>query len=381
MSNGHSILAPSSAARNIQCPASTLAEQQFPETGDSPEAIEGTAAHLVMSEGLEGRRIEVGTQTPNGAVVTDEMVEGASLVWDVVSEIVQRHGATYVRIDVEKPVSIQRIHTQCYGTPDVVVWATAHDGLHLYVIDFKFGHGPVEVFENPQLVDYAIGKADEAGIDDLNPGCKVHACIVQPRAFHKDGPTRWWHTTLVDLRPLVNRRSNAAHEALGPSPRYRVGDECDNCRARHACPTLQAEAGHMADYVNGAQPLVLNDTALGLELLYLERARKMLEARISGLKEQATQAFRMGRRVPWWNIERSPGREVWARPVSEVLAVADAMGVDVRKPVAVLTPKQAREKGLHESLVAVFAQRKPGEAKLVYDADNSTTRKIFGNNA
>lgn len=376
---GHSILAPSSGARNVQCPASTLAEAQFPEDESSPEAVEGTAAHWVMSEGFTGELATVGMAAPNGVVITDEMIDGAKLVWNIVYGLTAQYGEANIRVFVEARVDIKRVHDECWGTPDVVVWAIDRTGvLHLYVIDFKFGHCIVEAFENQQTIDYAVGSFDSAGYQDAFNPCEVHLAIVQPRAFHKDGSVRWWNTNMVALRAYATRRSNAAHEALSGNARYRVGEECEYCRARHACPELQRHAGRAADYARGSQPLVLDDQALGVELMYLRRAKAMLEARLSGLEEQAVTVFRQGRRVPLFTIERSPGREKWTRPIDEILTVGRALGVDIAKAPEAVTPKQARDKGLDSTIVAAYSQRNPGEAKLVFDPTNSTTRKIFG---
>lgn len=400
MDTGHSILAPSSGARNVQCPGSTLAEAQFPEDPASPsqESAEGTGAHWVLAERLAGRIIPEGTTTPNGMIVTDEMTDGAELGAEDVEFTLRCYGQTLAAVRSEQPVAITRVHPQCWGTPDVTAWAYGpplsdggtlnvvsnaarellmRGGLHLFVWDYKFGHGPVEVYECQQLIDYAVGEAERVGVSDTTPGCVVHLKIIQPRAHHRDGVVREWVTTLIDLRSYVNRRSGSAHEALGPEPRLRVGPECKHCRARHACQELQRQAGNAADYAAGSQPLVLSPEALGLELLFLDRASKLMEARMSGLREQALQTMRRGARVPWWGIERSPGRVVWARPINEVQAVANAFGLSLDKPASLVTPKAAMELGLDPSIVKAMSQQNPGEAKLNLD-NNEKTRRIFG---
>lgn len=372
----HSILPPSSAARNLQCPGSTTFEARYPEDGSGVEAAEGEAAHWVLAERMAELVNDEGFIAPNGVVVTEEMCEAAEDLYEDVAATLARYGLTVAHARCEVRVAIPRVHAQCWGTPDIHVVVQLPNGRFLVIVyDFKFGHGIVEVYENPQLIDYGCGVASTYGLDETKTDMLFK--IAQPRAFHREGTIREWRVTLVDLRAHINRRSNAAHEALGENPRTRVGPECKHCRARHACQTLQRAALEAADVAGGVTPLELGPDALGLELATLQRARTMLDNRISGLEEQAIAIFRKGSRVPRFTIERGQSRQTWKQSAAEVLAVADSFSIDLRKPVALVTPKQAIEKGLPGSLVEAFAHRLPAEAKLVPD-NNSMMRRIFG---
>ena len=90
--SAHSVLAPSSAGRIVQCPGSVTMGQAYPEAGDSPDAMDGVAAHWACSEMLEGRLVEVGQQAPNGVFLTEEMVEAADLYFDDVATTLAAHG-------------------------------------------------------------------------------------------------------------------------------------------------------------------------------------------------------------------------------------------------------------------------------------------------
>lgn len=243
-------------------------EAQFPETEQSPEAADGEASHWAMQLLLTGQVPTEGMQAPNGVMLTHEMIEGAHLIADDVTATLQRLGLGLDALAVEVPVEIKRVHDLVWGTPDVRLWVT--HAATLYVWDYKFGHRIVEVFENAQLVDYVAGCITQAGLDDR--GVSVVVRIVQPRAFHKDGPVREWKFNGADIRGLVNISSGAVHEALGPDPRARVGPECRDCRARHACPTLQRAALSACDLAGRAQALELPPAAAALEYRMLKRA-------------------------------------------------------------------------------------------------------------
>lgn len=370
--SAHSIIPPSSSARRVQCPQSTTLEAIYPEDGDSEEAREGTAAHWALAEQLEGRLVDVGQIAGNGVVLTLEMVQGADLVYDYVVKLLKPFGLKPQDGQVEKRVNIPRVHAESWGTPDY--WIMLPDGT-LFILDFKFGYRFVGAHENMQLVEYVAGVTD--GVPPHRENMNVHAVVAQPRSFHRDGPIREWATTLLDLRALINVASNAAHEALGPNPRARTGPECRDCRARHACPALQADAMLGADQARKVTPLVLDAASAALEKRIIDQAMERLKARRTGLDEQLTQMLQTGKQVPGYTLARSSGREAWTKPAAEVIALGELMGIKVAKRQDAITPNQAREAGMHESLVAAMSTRTPGALTLVED-DGSTLRRIFG---
>ncbi len=347
-------------------------EAQFPETEQSPEAADGEASHWAMAELLAGRDVHEGQQAANGVFLDLEMIEGAQLLVDDVLATCRAYGIGSDAIACEVPVSMPRIHPQAWGTPDVRLWAP---GGVLCIWDYKFGHRIVEVFENAQLVDYIVGCIDQAGLDDR--GVTVVAKIVQPRAYHKHGVVRTWRCTGSDLRALANISSNAVHEALGPDPRARVGDECRDCRARHACPTLQRAALSACDMAGRAQSLELPPDAAALEYRMLKRAAKMLDARVAGLEEQLLSTLKRGQRVPGLIAEHGTGRRKWSKPASDVISLGQMLGVDLAKPPEAITPVQAVAKGLPEAVLPEFTTVPRAAATLVED-DGSLTRRVFG---
>lgn len=378
MSGAHSILAPSSMARIVQCPASVRMEQQYPETEQDPEAADGEAVHWGGAEMLGGRLVDEGERAPNGVLLTQEMTEAIDLYHDDVAAALAPFGLKPIDGVIESAVGITRIHPQCWGTPDYRAWVPGHlrGGRPLLMLwDLKYGHRDVGVYQNWQCVAYVAGCLEATNLSDLEVDVEVR--IAQPRSYHRDGPVRRWAFPASDIRALVNIASNAAHEALGDNPKANVGPECRDCRARHACPTLQRAAASACDESGKAQPFDLSPAALGVELRYLKRAEVLLKARISGLEEQAVALQRQGKSVPHWRIEHGSGRRKWAKPVAEVLALGSMFQIDLAKPTEPITPVQAVAKGLPEALLATFTDQPRGAAALVPD-DGSTARRIFG---
>lgn len=371
MSGQHSILPPSSAARRVQCPASTRAEAAYPETEDSPEAAEGTAAHWGLAEMLSGRLVDVGQIAPNGVYLTEEMIEAIDLAHADIEATLAPFGLKTHQGAVEQRVAILPVHAEAWGTPDYSIWLTSD---HLLVVDFKFGHRPVDVFENWQLIEYVAGLLHERGADDMRT--RVTVKIAQPRAFHRDGPIRSWSFPATDIRAHINIANAAAVEALGPNPRFRVGPECRDCRARHACETLQRAALTACDIAGAAQPFDLPPTALALEYRVLKRYAALLDARITGLEEQALAQIKAGKPLPGLRVEHGAGREVWTITDLQVIQIGKAIGVNVARPLAAMTPKQAVKAGLPDAILAGIVNTPRGAAKLVED-DGARARRVF----
>jgi Protein of unknown function (DUF2800) len=370
----HSIIPPSSGARRRQCSGSTMAEAKYPQTEESPEAKEGTAAHWAASEMLMDRPIDVGLIAPNGQYLTQEMIEGAELYYGDVVRTLAPYGLVPSQGLVEQRLAIPRVHVKSWGTPDYRIWPTR---TRLFLYDYKFGFRHVDVFENEQLIEYVAGCLDEMGVDGLqDQHITVTVKIVQPRSPHRDGPIREWTFVASDIRGLINIQSTAAHEALGPSPTFRTGPECRDCAARHACDALQRVAATGCDQANKTQPFDLPVNAMALEYRTLVQYQERMRARISGLEEQLLAHGRRGAAIPGLKIEHGSGRERWTVPDDQVIAIGRALGVDIAKKPEALTPKQAVAAGLTPAVLPGLVNTPRGEAKLVED-DGTLARRIF----
>lgn len=347
-------------------------EAQYPEQGDQEAARLGTAAHWVMEQFLIGNvMVALDTVTPNGVMVTQEMLEGAELIFNDVAFTLGHKWMEMVR--VERRVAIPTVHAQNWGTPDIHAW-DSHD---LYIWDYKFGHEQVEVFENWQLMDYAAGCIHESGIELAL--INVHMIVVQPRAYHKDGPVRAWTRTALELNPFVHTLAMAADEATSTSlpPQAKpTPDGCKHCTARHACVTLQRAAYQGVALAETAQASELPPDALGLEMRLLTEASKLIEARLSGLETQALALMRQAVTVPHWVLRPGTSRTVWNKPDDEILALGAMMGLDLAKPKEAITPAQATKAGLDATLTAAYSFKPQGAMKLTLD-DGSDARHTF----
>lgn len=373
MSSAHSPLAPSSAYRWQPCPGSVSLEARYPETEEDEAAAGGTASHHAGSEELLGRPVAIGDKAPNGVLLTEEMIEGASMWTTDVFSVCIATGTPLEELQVEQRVAMPRIHDEAYGTPDT--WLYVPQAGTLYVWDYKFGHGIVEHVENWQLIMYVCGILDLLGIDGRNDQeLWVDMRVVQPRAYHRDGRVRSWRVRASDLRGYFNKLRDAAHEAMGAHPHTLSGPHCLHCKAAAHCPTLKRATWAAVDFVGGSAPESLDADSAAYELGLLEHVQVLVKARLQGREADVTARLKRGEVVADWCLEPTYGRQTWKEgDEAQVIAVGDMCGVDLRKPEAAVTPLQAvklaAKKGVDASVIFEYSHTPRTGVKLARDTN------------
>jgi Protein of unknown function (DUF2800) len=349
MSNTHAFLPPSGAHSWSKCAMWPTMNAKFPQE-DTVSTLEGTAAHWVAWEMLANRAVSVGMKTPNGQIVTEEMLEGGELLVDTI--IARMHWAP-LDGHVEEKLEVPYIK-DCFGTPDW--WSYSPQNLHIEIVDYKFGHRFVDEFWNPQGLLYAtaiINSLDKSSAW-FEQAYTISFTIVQPRCFYKGKPVRTHTYRLTETLPYLEDLYKAAQSAVLPEPTATTNEYCGDCPGRHSCSVLQQAAYNGIEYSNSRTPIMLSPVAAALELKILKRAADRIKARVDGLEEQTLANLKAGRRVDYFRAEPGYGRQVWTIPDSQVVSLGKLYGKDLSKSV-VVTPKQAEKAGVDPTLVKSFS--------------------------
>lgn len=344
--------------------------QKFPQA-DTEESLEGTAAHWVLAEMVSGRICKEGELSPNGVMVTGEMLDGAELAFDTVNQRVSIRERAQGALHIEETVNIP-IHPECFGTPDI--WAYNIGAAHLEIIDYKYGHGFVDEYFNPQGLLYMAGIVEQ--LNSINPLLiTVSFTIVQPRCFYRGAPVRTHNYTVQEAAEHLLKLQRAAQAAMSPFPLATTNDECEHCPGRHACDPLQEGAYEAAQFASDRLPHDLSPEAASLELRMMQTRYKLLGARITGLEELTLGNLRAGKRVPHHRVEHGRGRRQWTASPEQIITIGRLLGKDLSK-VTAITPSQA-EKYIDASVISAYCVNTPGAAKLVPE-NNAQVARVFG---
>lgn len=360
------------AASWVMCSYWPTALRDNPEE-TTPDRILGRCAHVVASNILRGTPMVLDQQIPDqpGQVVTQEMIDAATMfAKDVIATC--NGQPLYIEQTLQAQGDLAPVGTV---KPDVFCWAAPN---HLVAYEFKMGREFVPAFSNWQLLLYARVILDAWEIDGLQEqNLTVEFRVVQPRNYDREGHVRSWTANAAQLRAFWNILATRAQEAVGPAPIARTGtSQCHRCPGRAKCSTFQRHAYQEASLAGDGTPFALDANALGLELRALEDARAILDARITGLEEEARARIIRGEAVNGYTTERSPGREGWRIPDTQVGQIGTLYGLDLMRSKPI-TPKQARDAGLPADVVNQYSDRTPSEPKLIR-IENSQARKIFG---
>lgn len=244
----HSPLGGSGAYRWMACPGSVELSEGIVEE-DSDFALEGLAAHAVVREALtngvsaafftEGSQYLPASDTiycsDSGVPITQEMAKAAQFFID---EFTKWHPFPSDNSFIEYKFNCPSIHRYFFGQADAGY--ISHDYRTLDIWDYKHGAGVVvEVKDNPQCYYYASGILESLSLWGDIDTVRIH--IVQPRAWHADGPHRVWEVSRYELAVWLEDECIPAMDRALASDEVNAGEHCRFCPARgYQCPAMMA---------------------------------------------------------------------------------------------------------------------------------------------
>lgn len=358
---GHSIFAPSSASRWMNCPHSLVANLLCEDSAGYDAAL-GTVAHGVAEEWLKsgkrpGNLIGEVEWVINGRFLFQIEIDGEML--DYVERYVTWCGLVPGDHYVEQSVDfsdLTPIPNQT-GTADHV----ACDNGRLVITDLKYGKG-VQVYaeKNPQLLIYAYGVFAEW--DWLYGFDEIEVRIAQVRLGHFDT----YVISRSDLMEFADYTRNCARRAWSMDAPIIAGDkQCTFCRKKAVCPALakmtldvarlmfadefeieakdvvplQKEIRSKGFSIKVPQPLTLGTE----DLASLIRFRGTIEKWFKGIEIELSKRASEGIDVPGFKLVEGRSNRVFSNEQQAVNFIGQAFDIDTMElySVKLMTPSQA----------------------------------------
>lgn len=240
----------------IACAGYLNATSHLPDVeGDAAKL--GTAAHKVGEYCLKYRIMDatflIGTEM-YGCKVDEEMAEGVNVYLQYIRGLQLKHPKAVMRVEPKVHMSsVNSDDPNVFGYIDCLI--TVIDEGILYVIDFKYGFGLVEVKDNSQIAHYAISALDTYKLWFTIKS--VVGTIVQPRKEHYDGIVRSVTFTIEELMTWRDTIVDAIRASKQPDAKRTAGKHCTYCLVRGECrarmlhtvtmTTANTEFGNLTD--------------------------------------------------------------------------------------------------------------------------------------
>lgn len=353
---------------------------------DSPSSMEGTAVHWVGEQLLLAFKDDlvtpdpmtyVGQTAPNGVVVTEDMVDAATVYYKAVTSVVMSDIDRKKHLCIEMRVHAQSIDKEAWGTGDAIFYDKKTNTLHVW--DLKYGHRSVDAYFNEQLVGYAQGYMEST---NMTGNARVSLNIVQPRCYDGKGAVRNWTTTQLhpEFKAIVAKMQDACATHNKGTAMLQSGAHCRDCLAMYKCPAILQAGSATIDYSCSPIPTEMTADAISYEATLITAAIARLTQRQTAINAVMEARIIAGEFVPGYIMEARYGRDKWDRSVKEMQMFAEMMGVNLTAPTTLITPGQAKtilkKKGIDGSVIEVYYSKPKSGMKLVPD-DGYQSRNIF----
>ena len=354
----HSPLGASGAERWMNCPGSValLKQLYIPEETDEPDyRSEGTTAHEAAAHCLKtgeetfeliGRQFEKHK-------VSQEMADAIGMyVRECLSLIAS--GDTVL---IEQGIAAPDFHPDFYGTVDFSVFKATTKTL--YIRDFKYGIGiAVDAEDNPQLMYYAYGLLRR------NPEAEeIDMGIVQPRAFHPDGPIRAWRITAKDLCAWAEETLLPSMIATAMESDLDAGSWCRFCLAKLVCPLQEALFG-AATTADPKKLIELTDGSLGRSYQYIAAVKQYIKA----LEEEVFRRLMGGAPIEGTKLVNKKANRVWKPEAENILMVT--FGDRAYEPASLKSPAEIAKMGEDaKALVTQYAYTPQSDLTVALASD------------
>ena len=356
----HALLSASSAHRWLECPASAVAAEAYPQQ-DTEFTREGTLAHEVAETIATGvsEQLMKDRQSP-GSGIDKEMLDCAIGYRDYIEE--QKKSDT-AHVLLERRVDFSPWVPDGFGTCDCIIL----QGDTMTVIDYKYGVGvPVSAVDNPQLKLYALGALNDYGFAfDVD---KVEMHIYQPRINNISVENMTVDELMNWAEQTVKPTAKKAAQGKGG---YKPGGHCRFCPHGGKCRTLTK---HCTEFVETHDLRVGVPKLAPFEVAEVLAMEPVIALWLKRVKEQALTTLLDGGEIPGYKVvEGKLGNRKWSNElqVAEALKAAGYSQEDYTE-TKLLSPA-AMDKAIGKKKVAELLteciERSPGAPTIAPEHD------------
>jgi len=327
----HSPLGASSAERWMHCPGSNvlLKSLNLPPSDEADYLVAGIAAHEVAAKGvhdcIDGWEM-IGTKFYKDTECTPAMADAVQTYLNFIRPLQNEFGTWWC----EFRISNTEVHKDFYGTVD---FAAINEGI-IDIVDYKHGEGiVVEPYRNPQLMYYAYGFLQ------FRPDARrVRLTIVQPRAYHEEGPVRTWELSAEELAEWGEKTLVPAMRAAEIDETFDAGPWCRFCPAKLVCPLLDGLFKASAN-IDPKRLGDMADEALTRDYQLIQA----IEFRIKAIEDEIFRRLQTGRSISGVKLVNKRSKRVFKNGAEEVLNAQ--LGAEIYTAPELKSPSQIEALG------------------------------------
>lgn len=344
----HSVLAPSSAYRWINCSGSVLLPKDDVET-DTRAADEGSLAHRIAELKLTAsiwddhqKELE---ECRCDEIYKPEMEDYVTQYINFIEEL------NFEERYVEKTVNLDNYVPGLFGTCDCILMDAPKKKLH--IIDLKYGFAEVSAMDNPQLRIYAMGAADlflKKHPEFIDQDFKVKMTIFQPRIR----VTSTSDMKYQDLKKWFNQFVRPAAKKIREQKIERTpGDWCQYCDRQIRCDKYNSILTNITitDFFS------LTDEQIVENYEKLKEAKKLCDK----LKAFMVKQIKEGKTIPGYKLSY-PNLRSWDESES-FLEAAENYGLYKLMSVSQAEEKYGRD--IVNNELGEYIKRTKGNPKLL----------------
>jgi len=376
----HSLIGASSSERWFNCPGSVELIKVSPPQESSIHAERGTAAHTVVEKCLGEDKDPwdfEGMEFPGGELNQEDIqaVEDAiEWVEEKIEWVCNTYGNSQTKLEARFDLS--DIYPGLFGTADIVIWSD--DLSYLGVFDYKHGKGvSVDVIDNKQLKYYALGAIvnvlpDSFKVLGFSAMFKhVEIGILQPRAYHPDGPFRTWKFDGPLINNFAQELKQKAEDTAKPRAKLKEGSHCKWCPALAICPQIYNQQQEIVkqDFskIKGTPQLTDPVDLTPGKLAQILAFEDLMGDYFKSVRAFAKRELEHGRKVPGYKLVQRRANRKW----KDESAVADLF---VGWEEQIYTKKLLSPAQLEKKLGKVYSEQKEEIQQLIKIPDAGLTR-------